>query len=215
MLDNNNNILDEEGTIIDYKNDENDQYKSYTLHSSNGEEIYEPVRIGRGACNNKVEDRCKNFCSLCYNTAPCNQFNAQKCKYCCRYEQLYMNFMVVIGIIVQNILKIFEVWHYDNIEQHHLTSNGDGGLFIQYVNTFMKMKLVMGNTNAIIAPYTAAQAQLKLYSYIEGLKIRVLYFDTDSIIYLSLVDKQQYQVPTSWYLGERTDELQYAIHQHE
>uniref|UniRef100_A0A915HTU9 Uncharacterized protein n=1 Tax=Romanomermis culicivorax TaxID=13658 RepID=A0A915HTU9_ROMCU len=36
---------------------------------------------------------------------------------------------------------IFEVWHYDNIEQYHSTRNPDGGLFTQYVNTFMEMKL--------------------------------------------------------------------------
>uniref|UniRef100_A0A915ISD2 Uncharacterized protein n=1 Tax=Romanomermis culicivorax TaxID=13658 RepID=A0A915ISD2_ROMCU len=29
----------------------------------------------------------------------------------------------------------------------------------------------------------------------------------DSIIYLSSIDKQQYQVPTGWCLGEMTDEL--------
>uniref|UniRef100_A0A915KAI4 Uncharacterized protein n=1 Tax=Romanomermis culicivorax TaxID=13658 RepID=A0A915KAI4_ROMCU len=36
---------------------------------------------------------------------------------------------------------IFEVWHYNNIEQYHPTKNPDDGLFPQYVNTFMKMKL--------------------------------------------------------------------------
>uniref|UniRef100_A0A915KJ18 Uncharacterized protein n=1 Tax=Romanomermis culicivorax TaxID=13658 RepID=A0A915KJ18_ROMCU len=33
------------------------------------------------------------------------------------------------------------VWHYDNIEQYHPTRNPDGGLFTQYVNTLMKIKL--------------------------------------------------------------------------
>uniref|UniRef100_A0A915IMY4 Uncharacterized protein n=1 Tax=Romanomermis culicivorax TaxID=13658 RepID=A0A915IMY4_ROMCU len=36
----------EKGTLLDYEDDKNDQYKSYTLHSSNEEEeIYEPVQI--------------------------------------------------------------------------------------------------------------------------------------------------------------------------
>uniref|UniRef100_A0A915JZD2 Uncharacterized protein n=1 Tax=Romanomermis culicivorax TaxID=13658 RepID=A0A915JZD2_ROMCU len=39
------------------------------------------------------------------------------------------------------ILKVFEVWHYDNIEQYHPTRNPDIGLFTQYVNNFMIMKL--------------------------------------------------------------------------
>lgn len=37
---------------------------------------------------------------------------------------------------------------------------------------------VMGNTNTVIAAYTTAQARLHLYSFIEKLQDRVLYFDT-------------------------------------
>uniref|UniRef100_A0A915IN81 Uncharacterized protein n=1 Tax=Romanomermis culicivorax TaxID=13658 RepID=A0A915IN81_ROMCU len=37
--------------------------------------------------------------------------------------------------------KIFEVWLYDYVEQYHRTRYHDGGLFTQYVNIFMKMKL--------------------------------------------------------------------------
>jgi len=37
---------------------------------------------------------------------------------------------------------------------------------------------VMGNTNVVLAAYTTAQARLRLYSYIEHLGERVLYFDT-------------------------------------
>uniref|UniRef100_A0A915K8U0 DNA-directed DNA polymerase n=1 Tax=Romanomermis culicivorax TaxID=13658 RepID=A0A915K8U0_ROMCU len=55
---------------------------------------------------------------------------------------------------------------------------------------------VTGNTNAVIAAYRTAQARLKLYSYIDRLKSRVLYFDMTSIIYFSTIDKQQYQVLT-------------------
>ena len=35
---------------------------------------------------------------------------------------------------------------------------------------------VMGNTDVVIAAYTTAQARLKLYSYIEQLRDRLLYF---------------------------------------
>ena len=37
---------------------------------------------------------------------------------------------------------------------------------------------VMGNTNVVLAAYTTAHARLRLYSYIEKLGQRVLYFDT-------------------------------------
>jgi len=40
---------------------------------------------------------------------------------------------------------------------------------------------VMGNTNVVLAAYTTAQARLRLYSYIEPLGERVLYFDTGEV----------------------------------
>lgn len=62
------------------------------------------------------------------------------------------------------------------------------------------------NTNSIIAAYVTAQARLKLYSYIEQMDDRVLYFDTDSLVYLTRPG-DVYNVPTGNYLGEMTDEL--------
>lgn len=82
----------------------------------------------------------------------------------------------------------------------------------------------LGNTNTVIAAYTTAQARLKLYSYIEQLQERVLYFDTDSIIYIDR-PSDTYHPPignflgnsilsitfkkfTCFALGEMTDELE-------
>jgi len=67
---------------------------------------------------------------------------------------------------------------------------------------------VMQNTNPVIAAYTTAIARQKLYSYIEQLQDRVLYFDTDSIIYLkNLKNPDHKMVPTGFSLGEMTNEL--------
>lgn len=67
---------------------------------------------------------------------------------------------------------------------------------------------VLANTNSVIAAYTTAHARLKLYSYIEKLGKRVLYFDTDSVIYVSDSTKHgQYEVPIGSFLGEMTNEL--------
>lgn len=63
----------------------------------------------------------------------------------------------------------------------------------------------MPNTNIFIAAYTTAMARLKLYTYLEKLKDRVLYFDTDSVIYIS--KKGEYDPPTGDFLGDMTDEL--------
>ena len=42
-----------------------------------------------------------------------------------------------------------------------------------------------GKTNVVIAAFTTAHARLKLYSVLEQLDRRVLYFDTDSVMYVS------------------------------
>jgi len=67
---------------------------------------------------------------------------------------------------------------------------------------------VMQNTNPVIAAYTTPIARLKLNSYIEQLQDRVLYFDTDSIIYLTnLKNPDHKMVQTGFSLGEMTNEL--------
>jgi len=40
------------------------------------------------------------------------------------------------------VLQIMEVWHYEKTEKYDKDCNPDGGLFSQYVNCFMKLKLV-------------------------------------------------------------------------
>lgn len=60
--------------------------------------------------------------------------------------------------------------------------------------------------NVCIAAYTTAQARLKLYSYLEKLGSRVLYYDTDSVIYVSR--EGEYEAPTGSFLGEMTNELE-------
>ncbi|XP_018574075.1 uncharacterized protein LOC108913090 [Anoplophora glabripennis] len=60
--------------------------------------------------------------------------------------------------------------------------------------------------NVVIAAYVTTQARLKLYSYLEQLGDRVLYYDTDSVIYVSR--DGGYDVPTGEFLGDMTDELE-------
>jgi hypothetical protein len=60
-------------------------------------------------------------------------------------------------------------------------------------------------SNVIVAAYTTAMARIKLYSYLEKLGERVLYFDTDSVIYISRPGDSE--VPSGDYLGDMTNEL--------
>jgi hypothetical protein len=66
---------------------------------------------------------------------------------------------------------------------------------------------VLPNTNTVLAAYVTAHARLKLYSYIENLQDRVLYFDTDSLIYLSR-PSDLYEVLVGNYLGQMTNEIE-------
>jgi hypothetical protein len=60
-------------------------------------------------------------------------------------------------------------------------------------------------TNVIVAAYTTAQARLKLYSYLQPLGDRVLYCDTDSVVFTC--SQGQWQPPLGDFLGDLTDEV--------
>ncbi len=61
------------------------------------------------------------------------------------------------------------------------------------------------STNVVIAAFTTAQARLKLYECLQILGPRVLYYDTDSVIYVSR--QGMYDLPSGSMMGELTDEL--------
>ena len=60
-------------------------------------------------------------------------------------------------------------------------------------------------TNVVIAAFTTAYARLKLYDVLDRLKERVLYYDTDSVVFVSKPGDPE--PSTGPYLGELTDEL--------
>ena len=62
-----------------------------------------------------------------------------------------------------------------------------------------------GRSNIFIAAFTTAYAHLKLYGYLEKLQHRVLYIDTDSLIYV--VRDGESPLELGNYLGDLTDEL--------
>ena len=59
--------------------------------------------------------------------------------------------------------------------------------------------------NIVIAAFTTAYARLKLYDLLDLLQERVLYYDTDSVVYVHEPSKPD--PPLGDYLGELTDEL--------
>ena len=75
---------------------------------------------------------------------------------------------------------------------------------IQYKNKdeFVEEK---DKVNIVIAAFTTAYARLKLYDLLDLLQERVLYYDTDSVIYVHEPGKPD--PPLGDYLGDLTDEL--------
>ena len=61
------------------------------------------------------------------------------------------------------------------------------------------------NTNVVIAAFTTAHARLQLYDELDMLQERVLYYDTDSVIYLSQPGQPEPRMGN--YIGDLTDEL--------
>ena len=62
-----------------------------------------------------------------------------------------------------------------------------------------------GHTNVFLASFTTCWARLKLYDLLDMLQRRVLYWDTDSVIYLQ--KKGEPEPKTGDYLGDLTSEL--------
>ena len=60
------------------------------------------------------------------------------------------------------------------------------------------------NTNCVLAAFTTCQARLKLYELLEALEDRVLYMDTDSVIYKHR--EGCFNPPLGDYLGQLKDE---------
>ena len=75
---------------------------------------------------------------------------------------------------------------------------------VQYRNTeeFTEQN---NKVNVVIAAFTTAYARLTLYDLLDVLQERVLYYDTDSVIYVHKPDKPG--PPLGNYLGDLTDEL--------
>ncbi|CAB3995104.1 DNA polymerase [Paramuricea clavata] len=72
----------------------------------------------------------------------------------------------------------------------------------EYTDNFIKPD---AKTNVVIAAFTTAYACLKLYGVLDMLHERVMYYDTDSVIFVSKLNEPE--PPLGNHLGELTDEL--------
>ena len=106
--------------------------------------------------------------------------------------------------MVQEPRRFFELLYATEVEvcnAHMVNENMVEG---QYRNAdeFTEQN---NKVNVVIAAFTTAYARLKLYDLLDILQERVLYYDTDSVIYVHKSDKPN--PPLGNYLGDLTDEL--------
>ena len=62
-------------------------------------------------------------------------------------------------------------------------------------------------TSVVVASFVTAQARLLLYSYLEKLGNCIIYTDTDSTLFITTGQKDEYVPPISTFLGDMDDEL--------
>jgi hypothetical protein len=103
-------------------------------------------------------------------------------------HELY-RFLVTPGIEVVNMMfasddMVWISWQYSSEE--HVPS--------------------LRHTNVVIGPFVTAGARIHLYSYLDSLKDKAIYCDTDSVIYVQPVDKPPL-VETGDRFGAMTSEL--------
>ena len=106
--------------------------------------------------------------------------------------------------IVSDPAEYFDLLSSDKIHVTNVNFINDelNEVHFEHVDEFIETD---GKANGVIVAFTTAHARLKLYSVLEQLDRRVLYFDTDSVIYVSRYG--DWEPPTGSYLGVLTDEL--------
>ena len=90
----------------------------------------------------------------------------------------------------------------EQIDDPHLVSDDIMEIRYGYGDTFVQHD---HNSNVVIAASTTAYARLHLYNELDMSKERVLYYDTDSVIYLTQPDQPEPRLGN--YTGDLKDEL--------
>ena len=100
--------------------------------------------------------------------------------------------------------RFFELLYSAEFEVCDARMVNENMIEVQYRNTeeFAEQN---NKVNVVIAAFTTAYARLKLYDLLDLLQERVLYYDTDSVIYVHKPGKPD--PPLGNYLGDLTDEL--------
>ena len=106
--------------------------------------------------------------------------------------------------MVQEPNRFFELLYSAEFEVCDARMVNESMLEVQYRNA-KEFAEQNNKVNVVIAAFTTAYARLKLYGLLDILQERVLYYDTDSVIYVHKPNEPD--PPLGNYLGDLTDEL--------
>ena len=106
---------------------------------------------------------------------------------------------------IHHAYELFEIIDDPLLILHEVRILAEDNLEVVY--SFIEEEGAGNNrTNIYIAIFTTAIARLKLYGYLSQLGEQVLYYDTDSVIYVW--SPGSVEIPLGDYLGDMTDELE-------
>ena len=100
--------------------------------------------------------------------------------------------------------RLFELLHSEEIEVPEARLVNAEMTEVQFRNVW-EFEEPNDKVNIVIAAFTTAYARLKLYDLLDQLQEQVLYYDTDSVIYVHEPGKPEPALGD--YLGDLTDEL--------
>ena len=94
---------------------------------------------------------------------------------------------------------------HDKFKVNDLDMSIDGIVIVSYKQTTELFESSNFNVNVVIAAFVTSYARLKLFNEMKKLGKRVLYHDTDSLIFTAKPD--EYMPETGNYLGDLTNEI--------
>lgn len=106
--------------------------------------------------------------------------------------------------IVTTRKKVVELATDDSVEIHSMFEMSDDAVMFTYKH-LKEAGRDDRYVNVALAAYTTAHGRTVLYEYLDTLKDSILYFDTDSIIYIERENTPK--IKTGDFLGDMTDEL--------
>lgn len=106
--------------------------------------------------------------------------------------------------IISEPYDFFKMLTDPSIEVQSLITPDDDSVIVNWVRHDEGV-IPLKTVNVVLAAYTTASARLELYKYLEKLNTRVLYFDTDSVIFTQKLG--EWAPPVGDFLGDMTDEI--------